>query len=259
MLAIAEPGEDKFADSLRQFAQALGRPKAIVVISAHGVSGDEAVRVSVSDRNSIMHDFKGFPGKLYQIEYATPGAPDLAVRVAGLLGEEGFQAVLEAERRQDHGIWVPLRIMFPDADVPVVQITIPDPQQPRTVLKMGKALASLRKEGVLLMGSGGAVHNLEKLVWHGKMSEGEKWAQEFESWLIQKLLEKDVEAIVRFEETAPAALLAHPTNEHLLPIYFAIGAALESDVAFPIYRGIEYGSLSMLSFALAPDPKRILH
>jgi 4,5-DOPA dioxygenase extradiol len=249
MLALAD---DDFTESLRRFAEHLPeKPQAIVVVSAHGTSNDHSVEVTAGTRNHLVYDFKGFPGELYQMEYPCPGAPELAVKIAGLLSSAAFEVSLDTSGGLDHGVWIPLRLMFPEADIPVIQIATPLRADAAQLLKIGKALAPLRNEGVLLMGSGGAVHNLRELQWHQKNAQAQPWAAEFERWLIKTLIKKDVDALIHFAEEAPQAALAHPTSEHFLPILFTVGSALSGDQAIPIYEGVQYETLSMLSFALS--------
>lgn len=247
MLALAE---DSYTEALRQYAARLPRPRAIVIASAHGLSPEGSVEVSGGSRPALSYDFSGFPSELYQLEYPCPGSPDVAVEVAALLAEAGFEVSVSQETRLDHGVWIPLKCAFPEADIPVVQITLPYPTRPEFILKMGRALSHLREQGILLIGSGGVVHNLRKLKWSGKEGPAEPWAVEFESWVMDQLQRKDVESLLQFEELGPQAKLAHPTPEHFFPVFFSVGAAMAGDEAREIYRGVQYGSLSMLVFSL---------
>jgi 4,5-DOPA dioxygenase extradiol len=250
-LLAENPEEDAYANALRSFAEKTDRPKAIVVVSAHGTSSDDVVEISSATRPRQVWDFRGFPGKLYQIEYPCPGDPVLAAKIATRFSEKKIHSALSTGLEMDHGVWVPLSIMYPKADIPVVQIFMPAGAGPETLLKMGQSLASLREEGVLILGSGGAVHNLSELVWHGKEGKGSDWALEFEAWLVSRLEEKDVSAITQYLKQAPHAMKAQPTDEHILPLFFALGASLLGDEMRPIFRGVQYGSLSMFSFELA--------
>jgi 4,5-DOPA dioxygenase extradiol len=261
MLALAEstgPDADEYARALHAFGRRLPRPRGIVVVSAHGTSHpDELVEVSIGHSTMLEYDFRGFPGELYQVEYPAPGDPDLSARVAALLSAGGFQASLSTTTRLDHGVWVPLRLAFPEADIPVVQVSMPYPGDPRLVLKLGKALAELRRDGILLVGSGGGVHNLSELQWHAKSGAAEPWALEFEEWALALIRQKNVETLLEFADESPVAARAHPTPEHFYPIFFTIGAALPGDEPAVLHRGVEYGTLSMLTFALeqsAPRP-----
>jgi 4,5-DOPA dioxygenase extradiol len=245
--------EDQAVLAIYSFFKSLPKPRAVVVVSAHGVSPYPGVEVSADPNSKLFYDFWGFPAELYQVSYPCPGDPELAGKVVSLLKGAGFQASLRTGHQLDHGVWVPLKMAFPEANVPVVQVTMPQPCDPREVLKLGHALADLRKENVMILGSGGAVHNLERLVWHGKHGEAASWATAFEDWLNQMISEKNVEALLNFESEGPMAKLAHPTVEHLLPLFFALGAACPGDHYVRIFKGIQYHSLSMLSFALQQD------
>lgn len=253
MLALADPEEDGFLRSLRAFSAGLEGLKAVVAVSAHGISQGSGVQITAGRAHTQLFDFVGFPGALYNVEYSPPGDPALAARIAALLADQGFAAELSTELRLDHGVWIPLRTMFPGANVPVVQVSLPLEGGPAAVLRLGKALAPLRGEGVQLMGSGGAVHNLGKIVWHQKDSPGPEWARDFELWLEKMLAAKDVESLVEFETLGPQVRIAHPSAEHLFPIFFTLGAAWPGEVAVPIFRGIQYEALSMYSFALLPQ------
>jgi 4,5-DOPA dioxygenase extradiol len=255
MLALADPSEngEEFVSGIHAFFKSIPKPQAVVVLSAHGVSSYPQVEVSADSPSSLLYDFWGFPKELYEVHYPCRGEPALATRVASMLARAGFQASLRSGHQLDHGVWVPLKWMFPEADVPVVQVTMPEPCDPREILKLGHSLADLRKENVMILGSGGAVHNLEKLVWHGKHGEAAPWASAFEDWLNRMLSEKNVEALLNFESEAPEAILAHPTFEHFLPLLFAVGAACPGDHYVRLFKGIQYHSLSMLSFALQQE------
>ncbi len=246
-------GEDHFQEMLAAFGQRQPKPKAIVVVSAHTVSADN-ILVSKNLSNRTLYDFSGFPQELYEFEYDPPGSPDLADRVIGLLREHTFQVDGDSKPDDrtliDHGIWVPLMHMYPKADVPIVRVSLPLGLTPTHILKMGRALAPLREEGVMIMGSGGAVHNLRELTWHEKSGPGANWATQFEEWLLQMLQEKNVQELAALESAHPEFHHAHPSHEHYLPLLFTVGAALKDDEVEILKQGIEYGTLSMLSFAL---------
>ncbi len=243
--------EEPYLDALRSFfdSKLRSRIRAIVVVSAHTTAPDRMVEVTLADQHQLIYDFSGFPPELYQIQWEARGDDVLSARIGGMLSDAGFQ-VSFTRRGLDHGVWVPLRVVFPKLEVPLIQVSLPYPAQPEIALLMGKTLAALRREGVLLIGSGGAVHNLRKLVWSGKHSAPIGWAREFDSWVIDALARKDVQALLDFEASAPQAELAHPTTEHFQPIFFSVGGALPGDEAVIFHREIQYGTLSMLCFAL---------
>jgi 4,5-DOPA dioxygenase extradiol len=252
-------GEDSFQKMLTDLSGSLPKPRAVVVLSAHSVSTDEVV-VLRSKTNTIQHDFNGFPDALYEIQYSAPGDPVLSLEVVGLLRAAGFPTQMDEDAPLDHGIWVPLMHLYPEGDVAIVRVSLPLNLTPAQILKMGHALSTLRERGVMILGSGGAVHNLSKLEWSNKNAAGKPWAQEFEAFLLRALEQKDVDALIAAEEN-PNFYLAHPTAEHYVPILFTVGSSLPGDQMTVLNRGIEYDSLSMLSFCLnAPtnvNPKSI--
>ena len=158
----------------------------------------------------------------------------------------------------DHGIWVPLRHLYPNGDVPVVRVSLPLSFIPTQILKMGHSISQLREQGYLIIASGGAVHNLRAMKWSEKNGEGSEWARQFESWLIAALTRKDVDALLTAEEQ-PLFQKAHPSLEHFLPLLFTVGSALPQDQVNILYQGIEYDSISMLCFSLSHEQKKSLH
>jgi len=225
------------------------RPKGVVVVSAHWeVAGP--VRVNVGTAPSLIYDFSGFPEELYAIEYPAPGSPEMAGAVVGLLEAAGIEAEPERARGWDHGLWVPLRILYPDAGVPIVEVSLPVPRTPETVSKMGAALAPLRDQGVMLVGSGGVVHNLRRLRWDGE-GPPEPWARAFDEWVAERLERRAFDEIARYRAEAPHPELAVPTTEHFDPLFFALGATAAEDRLATIYAGFTFGSLSMRSVAFS--------
>lgn len=235
--------------ALGAFAASAGRPRAIVVVSAHWTAR-RALGVTAAARHRLIYDFGGFPSALYELEYPAPGAPDLAARAAALLGAAGFPATLDPVRGLDHGAWIPLRLAWPAADVPVVQVALPE-AEPDRLLALGAALRPLRDEGILLVASGGVVHNLGRVVF-GAGAEPEPWAVRFDGWVRDRVAALDVAGLAAWRRGAPDAFLAHPTPEHLAPIFVALGARADGDVPETVYEGIVHGNLSMRSFALRP-------
>jgi 4,5-DOPA dioxygenase extradiol len=232
----------------REFLAGLGgqlpRPRAIVAVSPHWLTRERTVKSP--PRFTTWHDFAGFPDELYDLEYAAPGDPRLRDRVRDLLGQAGAGAVTTDDLRLDHGVWVPLLLMYPKADVPVVQVSATS-DTPRDYYELGRALAPLAGDGVLLVGSGGAVHNLGALDLGGD-APPPAWATAFEAWLRERLQQSAVDEIVAFRERAPGLRRAHPTDDHFLPLLVALGAASErpGPVDFPV-QGFEHGSLSRLA------------
>lgn len=236
--------QDDFTAALRRWAGALPRPRAIVVVSAHWESRG-AVRVTASARPPLIYDFSGFPPELYDVRYPAPGDPALAAEIAGLLGAE-----IEPSRGLDHGAWVPIRHAFPDADIPVVEVSLPATRTPEDLVRIGKALAPLRERGILLLGSGGIVHNLRRVRLDDKQAPAEDWAEAFDRWVSDRVKALDVDGLAQYRR-APNAAAAVPTSEHFDPVFVVLGAAAPDDRVRDVFAGFQYGSLSMRSFALS--------
>lgn len=233
---------------LSGLGERLGRPAAILAVSAHWMT--HRPLVSTAQRPETIHDFTGFPDALYRLTYPAPGAPALAERAAALLVEAGFPAGTDPRQGLDHGAWVPLRLMYPDAGIPVAQVSILPGQGAGVHLALGRALAPLRREGVLILGSGGAVHNLR----HFRFGGGglAPWATDFTGWLDTVTAAGDTDAVARWEE-APAAATAHPSDDHFLPLAVAMGAGTGAGGGRPqaerLHAGFEHGSLGMHAYA----------
>lgn len=237
MLAL-QPGAS--GPALVRIAAKLQRPDAIVVVSAHWES--EALRVMSNPRPQTWHDFGGFPAELYQVQYPAPGNPQLAEDIAQRLQASGLAATTDNRRPLDHGSWVPLSLLYPDADIPVVQVSLPSRQGPGLQVRVGEALAGLREQNVLLIGSGSITHNLGELNWRSTGDEAAPWALEFRDWMVERLQEDDLTALLDYRRQAPHAQRNHPSDEHLLPLFFARGAG----DAFAIeHQGFTLGALGM--------------
>jgi 4,5-DOPA dioxygenase extradiol len=232
----------EWARALKTWAWTLRGVQGILVLSAHWEQA-EPVRVMAHPSPETLHDFGGFPEPLYHLRYPSPGDPELAQRAVDLLQAGDFEAVTDPDRALDHGAWVPLRAAFPEARIPVVEVSLPRPRTPRRVLEMGRLLAPLRREGVLLVGSGGAVHNLRLLDWTSH-PQPYAWAVAFEAWLADNLAGGDLEQLLAASGNAPFYSRAVPTPEHFDPLFFALGAAGRSQVR-TLYRGWSHGSLSL--------------
>ncbi|MCD9028828.1 dioxygenase [Luteimonas sp. BDR2-5] len=228
---------------LAELARALPRPRAIVVASAHWLA--RTPLVGAAARPQTIHDFGGFPQALFDIRYPAPGDPALARRVAGLLDAAGLAPRLDPTRGLDHGVWVPLRLLYPDADIPVVPLSIQPDGGPAHQFALGRALAPLRDDGVLLVGSGSITHNLHD--WRGGTDAAEApYVRPFTGWIEQRLAGDDVDALLDYRRQAPFATRAHPTDEHLLPLFFAMGAAGGAQLgARRIDAGVDMGFLAM--------------
>lgn len=237
MLAL-EPGES--GPALARLAAHLPKPKAIVIVSAHWESNE--LLVSANPQPRTWHDFGGFPPALYEVQYPAPGDPQLAAQVADMLNAAQLPTRLDPQRPFDHGVWVPLSLMYPEADIPVVQVSLPSRQGPALQTQVGQALASLRQQGILLIGSGSITHNLRDLDWNAGPESIEPWAKAFRDWIVEKLAANDEAALHDYRRQAPNAVRSHPSDEHLLPLYFARGAGGEFSIA---HQGFTMGTLGM--------------
>jgi 4,5-DOPA dioxygenase extradiol len=225
----------------------LGRPKAVLCVSAHWESARPAL--SLAEAPETIHDFSGFPQALYELRYPAPGAPQLARRAAALLEAAGQEVTLVGQRGLDHGAWVPLLLMYPEAQVPVTQLTVQSCEGSVAHLALGRALAPLREDGVLILASGGAVHNLGE--WRGGDPAVPDWAQAFDDWLAEKIEAGALDELVDYRTGAPHGALAHPSEEHILPLFVAAGAgeAATSGRGRVLHRSFAPGGLSMAAFA----------
>ena len=228
---------------LKRWADAMPRPESILMISAHWER--RPVTVGATRTVPLLYDFWGFPEEYYRVTYPAPGAPALARRVEELLGP-GQPVASDPERGLDHGAYVPLVAMYPEADVPVLQVSLPTMQAPG-LFEMGRTLAALRREGVLIVGSGFLTHNMHTIDWDGT-SPTPAWAREFDAWAADVLERRDADALLDYRNRAPGVRLALPTHEHFVPVIAAMGAALDgpSEPAFPI-TGFAYGSFTRRS------------
>jgi len=241
--------------------RAFGRPKAIVALSAHSLTREPVLLAA--PRHEAVYDFGGFDPKLYTLRYDAPGAPALAERVAALLAGAGLPAHVVAEGGLDHGIWTPLRYMFPDADVPVLPLAWPPNWAPERLFALGEALAPLAAEGVLIVGSGSITHNLRR-VFAGGLREADKPATPestaFREWFrehAERAGAADWTQLFDYRSAAPHAALMHPTDEHLLPWYVAAGAGGRTAAARRIHASLTFGDLGMDAYAFGPQAVRL--
>ena len=213
---------------LADWASTLPRPRAILVVSAHW--DHSPATIGAVQPIPLVYDFYGFPARFYTIQYPSPGAPELADRVRALLAAQGMAVRDQPERGLDHGVYVPLMAMYPEADIPVLQISMPG-LDPAPLFELGRALAPLRDEGVLLFGSGFLTHNLR-----ARAQATPSWASDFDAWAADVISRFDTDAMIDFAARAPAVQLALPTTEHYTPLLVAAGAAAAGDhaVEFPI-------------------------
>jgi 4,5-DOPA dioxygenase extradiol len=245
MLALRDSPARRFLQGL---GKSLERPQAILVVSAHWETrGNPAV--SLAPRPATIHDFGGFPRALFEIQYAAPGAPDAAERAAALLEAHGIPVGRSTQRGLDHGAWVPLSLMYPEADIPVTQLSLVHGAGPADHERLGHALAALRGEGVLVIGSGSLTHNLYEFSGREIDAPAPPWVREFEAWMNARLESGERAALLDYRRAAPSAARNHPTEEHLLPLFVAMGAAGPDARATRLHASVEHGVLAMDVYA----------
>ena len=235
-------GGDTHAAALKNFGRQHADARGIVIVSAHWqIPGP--IRATAWEHSPLVYDFGGFPDDLYRLTYPAAGDPALAARIPG--------AVPETHRGLDHGAWVPLRLAWPEARIPAVQVSLPA-ATPQEVFDFGRSLRPLRDEGIIVIGSGGIVHNLGLVHFSEKNSGVHPWAAEFDRWVAARLPEQDCAGLLAYRGAAPQADLAVPIPEHFDPVFIALGAAWPGERLETIYEGFHYGNLSMRSFAWLP-------
>lgn len=231
---------------LSQIGHKIGKPQAVLVVSAHWE--ESAPVASAVARPETIYDFRGFPDALYEIRYPAPGAPVLANQVADLLVGAGIEAGVDSDRGLDHGAWIPMMLMYPDADIPVTQLSVQTSLGSGHHLAIGKALRPLRDEGVLILASGGLTHNLRELIWNDASASMPAWVAEFRNWVVDAIEQGRTEDLLRYRSVAPNAVRNHPSEEHFLPLFVALGAGGN---AVRIHEAVAYGSLAMDAFRFA--------
>ena len=228
-------------EAWKALGRRLGKPRAILISSAHWEA--DSPTLGGTAKPQTIHDFYNFPEPLYRLRYPAPGAPEVAQRAQGLLKDAGIRASIDGSRGLDHGAWTPLLYAYPDADVPVVQISVQPALGPRHHVQLGNALRPLTEEGVLIIGSGHMTHNLRD--WARGQGQPAPYAREFQTWVFDKLNRHDIEDLVEYRSRSPHGERAHPTDEHFLPLFFALGAAPERAKPERIYDAIDAGVLAM--------------
>jgi 4,5-DOPA dioxygenase extradiol len=234
---------------LEAYGRDLGQPRAILLVSAHFTTATPAL--SAGEKPGMIYDFGGFEPELQTLVYPAPGAPDVAARAAELLREAGFKPAL-VERGYDHGTWVPLMLLRPEADIPVVQLSVDPRKGPDYHLALGRALAPLADEGVLVIGSGAATHNLQEFFRGGYRADSPApaWVKDFGEWIRERVEAGAIDDLVHYRTRAPHARENHPTEEHLLPLFVAMGAAGEGAKGRRVHTSEEYGVLMMDCYRL---------
>ncbi len=236
----------------RQFISGLGqtlpRPNAILAVSAHWDTDAPAVnRVQV---NETIHDFRGFPEALYRIVYPAPGSPELAGRVAEALEKAGFRVSADEHRGLDHGAWVPLLMMYPEHDIPVVQLSIQGPLGPAHHLNLGLALAGLRDD-VLVLCTGSFTHNLRLMDRSGLSAPEPQWVRDFSDWIHSALVEHRMADLLNYRTLAPFAVRAHPDDDHFMPLFVALGAGAPDSRIERLHSSTTFGTLRMDAYAFS--------
>lgn len=230
-------------DFLRQLFLTLPRPQAILAVSAHWLTAQPTV--SKAERPETIYDFRGFPSELYQLTYPAPGHPELAAAIATNLTAAGFPTRINARRGLDHGVWTPLLLAAPEADIPIAQLSLQPQESPEYHFRLGQALAGVQQEGVLILASGAITHNLRAL-GDSYTADPPDWAVAFDDWLAAAIANNDIPSLLNYRQLAPHARQNHPTDEHLLPLFVALGAGGQGR---QMHQGFTYGSLSMAAYA----------
>lgn len=247
MLAVADSAARRF---LAQLGPKLPLPKAVVVISAHYDS--PTTEVTAAERPDTIHDFGGFPDELYRLRYPAPGSPELARDIVARLTAADVAARLAPNRGLDHGAWIPLSLMLPRADVPVLQISVNSRRSPQEHFALGRALRSLRDAGTLVLGSGGATHNLA-LYAHARGRDDDstppEWVESFNEWTAGAVVGRRFDDLFRYAELAPFAAQNHPTPEHYLPLFVTLGTAHDDEPGVRIHSSYDRGLLSLDAYA----------
>ena len=234
--------------AMRQVAQQLPTPRAVVVVSPHWETA--LPTVGLATQLETIHDFYGFPGPLYDIHYPATGCPEAAREVVAALQAHGFEVQTDAQRGLDHGAWIPLRQMFPDADVPVIPLSVQSHAGPAHAYRIGQALAGLAAQNIWVVGSGNVTHNLGDL--RLARMQGDRtpaYVQVFADWLAKHLAQGDLDSLLNYRQHSPEGVRAHPSEEHLLPLFTALGAAGPDAVPQAFHRGISDCVIAMDGYA----------
>jgi 4,5-DOPA dioxygenase extradiol len=247
MAAMKESPARYFLESLGTF---FSRPRAVLVVSSHWET--DLPMLCAPPNNLAGHDFSGFPAGLYGLHYNPPGAAELAAKLSDRFAKAGFSCGIERERGLDQGVWAPLLLAFPEANIPVLQLSLQPQRGPMHHLALGAALSSLREEGVLIIGTGSFFHDTRRFGLHGQEQKpGSGGMSSFAAWMDQKIMTVDLKALMAYRRLAPFAVEEHPTEEHLLPLYVALGGAGMAFAATRLHHSTETGGWRMDAYAFS--------
>ncbi len=249
-----------YSSDLIKLGKSFSNIQNIAVISAHFETLN-SIQITSSPIPKVIYDFYGFPDELYELRYDCPGNPELAIEIYSLLASNGFSAQLNPNRGLDHGAWIPLRLLIPEAIYPVIQISLPSPRKPMELIKIGKILSNLRSKGVLLIGSGNLIHNLPHVMHQiqlgiirpqdlAKQVQSEEWALKADNWIKERLNKKDLDALINASQVMPDFSKAAPTTEHFDPIYVILGSMFIGENIHYFHESIQAGSISMRSLSI---------
>ncbi|MEP3276181.1 MAG: class III extradiol ring-cleavage dioxygenase [Stappiaceae bacterium] len=233
------------AEFLKGLSGHFKKPDGIVIVSAHWCT--RGTRLTAASTLETIHDFGGFPAELYELQYPARSSPELVGMVSQALESSGMAIEHDPVRGLDHGAWVPLLLAFPEAEIPLVQLSLDMRRSPAEQVALGEILEPLRRRNILIIGSGGSTHNLRAIAPEG--SAVPDWANAFDDWINETLQKRDYDALAAFETDAPNAAMAHPTAEHLLPLLVAAGAGRESGTVERLHHSFSYGSIGMSAWA----------
>lgn len=236
--------ENDYTNFLKDLAKDI-KPKAIVIFTAHFESEVTTIS-SIENTYDMIYDFYGFPEELYSIKYNAKGSPEIADKIKNLLEENGIRSKFDRTRGLDHGSWDILKIMYPEANIPVVQVSINPFLPMEKQYEIGKALRELENEDILVIGSGSTVHNLRTVDWYAK--ETKSWAIEFDNWLVENVEQNNLKNLFNYQKLAPNAKMAIPREEHIAPMFIVMGSGKEEKLPKLLHRSYAYGTLSYICF-----------
>ncbi len=241
--------DDPYNSALVNFGRNI-EISGVVCVSSHWITPG-AIQITSNPYPLIQHNFSGYQKELYELDYKIIYSADLVDQVANLLSEENFEVSPNPNYAFDYGIWMPLRMIRPEGNIPVVQISLPMYEDPRKIMKIGHALSALRDKGILVMGSGLAAFNPGKIIWYARGEDVNPRIREFDQWLKNCILGARIEDLLDYKKSAPHAEFAHPSSASLLPLFLIIGSARTGDRPKIVYEGFKYSTSSLLSFCLS--------